>query len=269
MDTQNDKPIGNFYEVSKGAIWKVANHSNRHHLVLAYLALKRHQQASNLELVSAGSLAIKNTLGISRPRAEKLMNDLREIAWGGSIKETALVDAYPWNQAIRNGELEDVQVNHGRWIGRNKKGTNKVMPSLGDDYIYLPNNLNKTHADNRLSPLGQLCAIRDKQLALDATMLLLGLYEHLDLQTYGGADPTKTMSIPWRTEGEGLGYMGESDGLYFHLVDMRPVDSSYWDTHTSKTYWPFITATTGETKETGAERFRANRTWFTIAAKIL
>jgi len=247
------KGLGRFYEVSHEAINHVADHGNRAALVLAYLALKRHQQRNQRHVVTAGRRALVNTLGISEHRAKKLLDELHALAWGPGDSETAVVDAVRWNQNCIEGD----EVPPGRYKA------NKVMPSAGADYIYLPNMLNTIGPDHRYSPLGQILR-RNKPVALDAALLLLGLYEHLDMQHCGGVDPATAICIPWRDEGTAatddlldLGYKGEHGGLHFWVVDMCSRDSVDWSQYLTKVQWSFIESITGETSETEAPRFWA------------
>lgn len=252
--------VGQFYEVSKGAIQNVAAHSNRAAVVLAYLALKRYQQRDNRDLTTGGRPALAKVLNISHRQASRLMDELRSIAWGKSHLETALMNAYVWNEVCN----EDDKVKLGHLGGG--KGSNKVMPSCGDDFIYLPNSLTEVSEQKQHSPLGQLYHLRNREIRLHATMLLLALYDHLDMQHFGGVDPAETIYIPWRIEGtsawcgiEGfiqLGYLGQGpDNLYYHAVDYRADDDKSWSQHLTATNWKFIESITGETQETTADKF--------------
>ena len=260
MDREKKNTIGKFYEVSKGAIEVIADH-DRAALVLAYLALKCGQQKTNRNVVSWGRNALVKVLGISQRRAMKLMNELRAIAWGPHHHETALVDAHAWNAVCAEGEA--VPLGHPG----GGKGSNKVMPPRGDDFIYLPNLLTSVSESKQLPPLGQLYRVRDKTIRHHATLLLLALYDHLDMQHFGGSDPAETISIPWRYEGEShpvgsdypltLGYMGCAEDLHFWGVDFRANDSDYWADSLTQTNWIFIESITGETEKTGADQFWA------------
>ena len=259
MTSEKKSTIGKFYSVSKGAIEQVAKHSERAAVVLAYLALKRYQQRQNPDVTTGGRMALAKVLGISERRAMKLMDELRAVAWGGSYQETALVNANAWNATCTEDEL--VSLGHPG----GGKGSNKVMPPCGDDFIYLPNNLTEKAPRREFSPLGQLYRIRDKTVRLHATMMLLALYDHLDMQHFGGADPAETMFIPWRHEGNAkceyaslpLGLLGNTDSFYFWAVDFRAQDGDHWSTFLSRTNWTFIESITGETKETEAKQFWA------------
>jgi len=247
------KGLGRFYEVSHEAINHVADHGNRAALVLAYLALKRHQQRNNRHVVSAGRRALVNTLGVSEHRAKKLLDELHALAWGPGDNETAVVDAVRWNQNCIEGD----EVPPGRYKA------NKVLPPCGEDFIYLPNLLNTIGPDHRYSPIGQILRL-SKPVALDTALLLLNLYVHLDMQHCGGVDPTTAICIPWRHEGTAysdelldLGYKGEHGGLHFWVVDMRSDDADNWTEHLTTAQWSFIESITGENPETGAGRFWA------------
>jgi len=252
--------VGQFYEVSKGAIQHVAAHSNRAAVVLAYLALKRYQQRGNLNVTTGGRPALAKVLNISQRRAACLLDELRSIAWGKSHLETAMMDAHVWNKVCCKGQL--VPLGHP---GAGK-GSNKVMPSCGDDFIYLPNSLTEVSDQKKHSPLGQLYHLRNKEIRLHATMLLLALYDHLDMQQFGGVDPAETIYVPWRNEGKAawggiedymqLGCLGQGpDNLYYLAVDYRADDDKSWSQHLTATNWKFIESITGETKETTAEKF--------------
>ena len=246
------KGLGLFYEVSREAINHVAQHSSRAALVMSYMALKRHQQKANRDVVTAGRNSIVNTLHTSRPKAIKLINDLKAVAWGQSYRDTALMDVQHWNQMC----AESDEVPLGAY------GANKIMPPCGEGFIYLPNHLNMCGQGQDYSPLGQIYRLPGKTLQLDAMMLLLGLYEHLDMYTYGGADPTTTVNIPFRYEGIGydewpleLGYLGECNGLHYWAVDVRGKDGDYWAIQLTKAHWSFIESITGETPVMKAPRF--------------
>lgn len=252
-DSVSKKQLGRFYEVSQGAIKHVADHGNRAALVLGYLALKRHQQRGHLHVVTAGRRALSNTLGLSDHRAKKLLDDLHAIAWGPGAAETAVVDAVRWNEQC----IEGHEVPTGRYQA------NKVMPSAGEEFLYLPNQLNSIGPQLEHSPLGQILRL-NKPVAFDAAMLLLGLYAHLDMPHCGGVDPSSAVSIPWRYEGTAysdelleLGYKGQQGGLHFWVVDMRSSDADGWTQHLNSAQWSFIQSVTGETTETGAGRFWA------------
>ena len=258
MTSEKKSTIGHFYEVSKGVIEAIADH-DRAALVLAYLALKRYQQRNNRDVTTGGRNALGRVLGISQRRAMKLMDELRCIAWGPDHHETALVDAHDWNAVC--GEGEAVPLGHP---GAGK-GSNKVMPPCGSDFIYLPNQLTTVSTSKEFSPLGQLYRIRDKTVRHHATLLMLALYDHLDMQHFGGTDPAETVFIPWRYEGKSrpvssdypltLGYMGQAKGLHFWGVDFRAKDENYWSEHFTRSHWDFIETITGETRETGSKQF--------------
>jgi len=244
--------LGLFYAVSSEAIRHVADHSDRAALVLAYLALKRHQQKHRTHVISAGAPTLQKAFDISYPRARKLLKDLQSIAWGPAFYNCAVVDAKIWNQQCMDGEE----------IPLGSYQANKVMPACGEDYIYLPNMLNTCGPGQSHSPLGQLYRLPDKTIRLDAVMLLLGLYEHLDMQHCGGVDPSTAIYIPWRTEGMAhnddfleLGYQGAANGLHYQVVDMRSSDNAYWKEHLLTSQWSFIESVTSETSETEAPRF--------------
>jgi len=254
--TAKKSTVGQFYAVSRGAITHVAEHSDRAAVVLAYLALKRYQQRNYNDVVSGGRMALAKILGVSQRRAMNLMNELRAIAWGKGFKDTAMIDAHTWNAAC--DESEAVPLGHAG----GGKGSNKVMPPCGDDFIYLPNSLTEQAEQKQYTPLGQLYHLEDKETRLHATMLLLALYEHLDMQHFGGADPTTTIYIPWRYDGTAdhpelseydeemqLGYMGQCDGLHYWVVDFRHADGKDWADSLTSTQWTFIESITGETSE--------------------
>jgi hypothetical protein len=260
MTTDKKTTIGKFYSVSKGAIEAVAEYE-RAALVLAYLTLKCGQQKHDNKVVTWGRNKLMNVLGVSQRHAMKLMDELRGIAWGPGHHQTAVVDARDWNAVCTKDELVPI----GHPGGGN--GSNKVMPPLGDDYIYLPNQLTEKADSKEYSPLGQLSRISDKAVRYHATMLLLALYDHLDMQHFGGADPGETVYIPWRYEGQSypvsgdypltLGYMGKAEKLHFWGVDFRADDSAAWSQSLTTTSWKFIEAITGETAKTGADQFWA------------
>ena len=252
MTSKKNSTVGKFYAVSKGAISQVAKHSNRAAVVLTYLTLKRGQQRNNTNVTTWGRPKVAEVLGVSQRHAIKLMDELRSIGWGKSYQETAMVDAKAWNEQC--GETELVPPGHP---GRGD-GSNKVMPPYGDDYIYLPNSLTERSSHKKYSPLGQLYHLKDKDTRLHATMLLLSLYEHLDMQHFGGADPAATIYIPWRYEGESkfigfedypitLGYQGKAGSLHYWAVDFRASDGHHWSEHMTATHWAFIESITGET----------------------
>jgi hypothetical protein len=267
----NQSTTGLFYQVSRGAIHEVAKTGSAK-LVLAYLALRYHQQRnkepkSSIELVSAGKRVICKTLGETDHYARGLLNQLREIRWGDKQEQCALVDVEAWNQ----GRKPEEQMKEGGY------GANKMMPAYADDYISLPNHLNDIHTGQTYSPLGQIYNEIDKPLRLTAIMLLLGLYEHLDMKNYGGADPKKTMSFFWRREGEvtfddipliELGSLGQSsDGLYFWAADTRSKDTDDWNDRAVSANESFIESVTKKSGEVGKSTFY--KAWWALQGKGL
>lgn len=175
---------GNFFQVNFEVCRQIADHGSAE-LLAAYLILARSQQGNQQGLTTAGGKAIARFLLCSRNRGPLYLEKLKELSWGSTINEVAVVDTEKFNK---------------------EKGTNfqtkkglfetHVLPYPEAD-MALPNILVEGFEGKEPFLTRILDKGRSAQQRRDMLVLLLGLYRHLDILEYGGIDPITGISDIW------------------------------------------------------------------------
>ncbi len=186
--------------------------------ILAYLVLAKHQQRGQ-PYTTAGAPAIAKALGLSRYRAERILDELTQVNWGRDPDQQLLGEPI----AVR----EALGLSIPPMIGNYRV---KVLPRMGAKILYLPNRLVE-EKNSRESPLQQLNSLQPRSLRYDALSVLLKCYAYYDLQGKGGMDPTESVFAPWVNSGEvlegylKLGFQGSRKEIrrdWFFLLVSKP-----------------------------------------------
>lgn len=219
-------------------------------LLVAWLVLRCYAFGNARELTAAGAKKIATALGISRPRAGKLLQRLLALRYGKRGAQAVIMTAADWNDTTG----PSVPLRRG-------PGPVYVMPDPGGEQAYLPMLL--IPGGDARSPLADLCDLDNPILGLDSLNALLLAYHATSLQDFCGADPELFASYDdWKLAGDvvagdgdfELGYMGLHRGRHYWLASRQGENES----ETSNVSWPVVEAVTGgRTAEHGQRFWRA------------
>lgn len=207
----------------------------------AWLILRRFAYGSRRELTACGAKKIAGAIGITRPRAGRLLSDLLAIRWGERGEHAAIMTAADWN-AETGHKVPPARGNAPVY----------VMPEPAGECAYLPDLLIPP-GDGVRSYLADLCGM-DAELGLDALRLLIVAHAEVSCGDYLGADPTTFACIDWELSGEHetdnasitLGKLGTTGGLHYWAAK---------ECADAETTWSAVEHLTGGRTEAHSERF--------------
>jgi len=185
----------------------------------AWLVMRRFNYGHKRELTCAGAKKVAAALGISRPRATRIIESLLSMRFGEKGEGIALTTADDWNTAT------DYKVPR-------MKGNAPVYvtPDTGTALAYLPDLL-IPHGEAR-SPLARLCEL-DAALGLDCLHLLLLAYHAVSCADYVGAAPGLFASEAWTLDADEtgdnfLGHLGVDQGVHYWLAAPAGKRAASW-----------------------------------------
>ena len=175
----------------------------------AWLVMRRFTFGHKRELTCAGAKKVGSALGISRPRADRLIKSLLALRFGDAGEGIALATADDWRQAT--GHKIAPMKGHAPVY---------VSPETGAEFAYLPDLL-IPQGDAR-SPLAELCEL-DPALGLDALHLLLLAHHAVNCADYMGACPRLFAYEDWTMDADAwgfdwLGHLGDAARTHYWLV---------------------------------------------------
>ena len=231
-------PGARYFRVPLSAFNAVATHSGDPDAVAAWLVLRRFAHGQNRELTAAGAKCIGSSLGITRPRARKLIQGMQALRFGPRGEQSVLVAAADWNAATGQA-VRGMQGNAPVY----------VMPDPGGEYAYMPDLLVPRFPGQ--SYLKGLCEL-ESGAGMDAIRALVRAHAVLSCGDYLGADPDEFAFTAWETAGVRsdyeLGLIGNVEGKRYWL---------FAELERATTSWTAIEWVTGGQSAEHAARFWA------------
>ena len=186
MDAVVEKSKGEFFGMNMSVAKKIIDTGGGADELMAYIVLARGVSKQNKSRISThGAQSISKRTGMTYTKAEKAINSLcaSEVI---SKPITKIDKATPDNRKTKwvvNDAGTDTNIN--LWLA------NAIADGLGNDEIKSP--LERIYTD---TPLGSSSRITEARL--DTMMVLLTLYQHHELEAYGGVNPKIGLYREWK-----------------------------------------------------------------------